>query len=226
MSSTKSDIGELKTQMGVVSQKIEKLEEENLALKEEIKCLKEERNTDRRELRRLSEAAKSKNVLVKGLSKDAANKEGISKLCRENLMLSDVRVCDTRIVFENKKSVGVVAELESSGMAKEVLQNSKKLAGSSIFVERDLCEERRTRKKVLLQLKKVILAADRSKKVFVKNDTVNVNGKWMSFDNRNVLVCEGQPAERVLKDIYGDSLNLNLLKYDILLQHLNVKKTK
>lgn len=221
---TKDDVNDIKQQLGSVSQKMCELEEENKALKEEIKILKADREADRRELRNLSENIRNKNVVVKGLNLEMANKDNLGTFLQEKLELPEAKVRETRIIFRGKNNVGVVAEFKCSKVASEVLKNSKKLAGSSVFIERDLCEEKRTRKRVLLQIKKTLSTIDRSKKVFVHNDSLNVCGKWMNFDSDNVLKCGGAPALGMLKDWYGDSLDLNNLNYDKILQNIMNKK--
>ncbi|KAL7725537.1 hypothetical protein ACLKA6_013892 [Drosophila palustris] len=165
---TKTDIEELKEQLGGVSEKIEALQAENQELKTEIEKLKSDRNTDRKELNRLIELSRSKNIIVKGLRKNEATKEGVKQLLRDKLEIAKAEVCSTRILYERQNNVGVIAELESATMVSECLRNGRKLAGSKIFVEKDLSIEKQEHKIVLLQLKRHLATIDTSLRVLHK----------------------------------------------------------
>jgi len=78
--------------------------------------------------------------------------------------------------------------------------------------------EKQANKITLLELKKFILFIRRETKVKVQNDSINVNGNWMSFNNNKVLMRQGKPAETKLKEMYGNSLEMSHINYASLSQ--------
>jgi len=52
----------------------------------------------------------------------------------------------------------------------------------------------------------------------VQNDSINVDGNWLSFNNNKVLMWQGKPAETKLKEIYGNSLKMSDINYASLTQ--------
>jgi len=109
--------------------------------------------------------------------------------------------------------VMVLVECESQGQAENILKNDHKLRGSQVFLDKDLTLEKQANKMVLLELKKFFLAIRRETKVKVKNDSINVDGNWMSLNNNKVLMWQRNPAEIKLKEIYGNSLEMSHINY-------------
>jgi len=90
----------------------------------------------------------------------------------------------------------VLVKCESQGEAENILRNGLKLHGSQVFLDKDLTLEKQANKMALLELKKFLLAIRRETKVKVQNDSINVDGNLMSFNNNKVLMWQGQPAEK------------------------------
>jgi len=87
-----------------------------------------------------------------------------------------------------------------------------------VFLDKDLTVEKQANKMALLELKKFLLAIRRETKVKVQDDSINVEGNWMSFNNNKVLMWQGKPAETKLKEIYGNSLEMSHINYASLSQ--------
>ena len=117
----------------------------------------------------------------------------------------------------------VIVELKSARMVADIFKHTKNLAGSSIFIERDLNTERRGNKKLMLQLKKEIQNADRSKKIAVRGDKLVVEGRYFVWNTNNILMCEKREGKEVLQNIYGDTILNVSLEYNTLLAKINTK---
>ncbi|KAL7723876.1 hypothetical protein ACLKA6_004302 [Drosophila palustris] len=154
---SKEDIGELKDEIGSMSHSMGVLRAENQALKQELEQLRNDRERDRKELNRLIEQSNSRNIILKGLQKDKANKRDLEDLFRRKMEMSQAGIRNSKILFERNNKVGVLVEFETTDMAMEALKSGRKLTGSSIYIERDLSLEKQERKIVLLQLKKSLL---------------------------------------------------------------------
>jgi len=57
-----------------------------------------------------------------------------------------------------------------------------------VFLDKDLTVEKQANKMAFPELKKFLLAIRRETKVKVQNDSINVDGNWMSFNNNKVLM--------------------------------------
>jgi len=118
-----------------------------------------------------------------------------------------------RRLNERDGKMMVLGECESQGEAENILKNGHKLRGSQVFLDKYLTLEKQANKMALLELKKFLLAVRRETKVKVQNDSINVDGNWMSFNNNKVLMWQGKPAETKLKEIYGNSLKMSDSNY-------------
>jgi len=117
----------------------------------------------------------------------------------------------------------VLVKCESQGEAENILRNGLKLHGSQVFLDKDLTLEKQANKMALLELKKFLLAIRRETKVKVQNDSINVDGNWMSFNNNKVPMWQGKPAETKLKEIYGNSLQMSHINYTSLSRKSKLK---
>jgi len=123
-------------------------------------------------------------------------KLAVKSLIEENLQLKGSRVSDVRKLHERDGKMMVLVECESQEEAENILKNGHKLRGSQVFLDKDLTLEKQANKMALLELKKFLLAIRRETKVKVQNDSINVDGNLMSFNNNKVLMWQGQPAEK------------------------------
>jgi len=123
-------------------------------------------------------------------------KLAVKSLIEENLQLKGSRVSDVRKLHERDGKMMVLVECESQEEAENILKNGHKLRGSQVFLDKDLTLEKQANKMALLELKMFLLATRRETKVKVQNDSINVDGNLMSFNNNKVLMWQGQPAEK------------------------------
>lgn len=112
--------------------------------------------------------------------------------------------------------MGVVAEFDSEDTVAKILTNSRKLAGSSISMERDLNAERQTDKKVLLQLKRDILSESKEKRVTVRDDRIKIEDFWCKWNQaKQLITCKYQHnAESIINSSYASPLSSVKFKYN------------
>jgi len=139
----------------------------------------------------------------------------VKTLIEEKLQLKGSRVSDVRKLNERDGKIMVLVECESKGEAENILKNVRR---SQVFLDKDLTVGKQANQMALLELKKFLLAIRRETKVKVQNDSINVDGNWMSFNNNMVLMWQGKPAETKLKEIYGNSLEMSHINYASLSQ--------
>lgn len=198
---TKDDINELKNQ---ISSEINELRAENEALRSEVEKLKEERRSDRKELNRLIQQNKSKNLVFRGIPKCENPKQVVEKTCIETLGLQGVKINTAKILIERNQKADILAVFDTVEMTQNVLKNTRKLAGTTIFIEKDLSEEKLQDKKVLLQLKRDIELKDRSHKIIVRNNYIRIGNKWMYYTVDKKLFCGQEEACSVLRALLGN----------------------
>jgi len=182
--------------------------DDNARLKDEVISLRSDREADKRTINMLLAQQKKKNVVVKGLKVDKNCKLAVKTLVEEKLQLNGSRVSDVRKLNEWDCKMMVLVDCESQGEEENILKNGHKLRGSQVFLDKDLAVEKQASKVALLELKKFLLAIRRETKVKVQNDSINVDGNWMSFNNNKVFMWQRKPAESRLKEVYGNSLEM------------------
>lgn len=219
--STKDDVVEIKQTMQDCCSQIGNLRMENEALREEVNTLKAERKKDHQDLMRLVERSKSKNVVFRGISNDGSLKEKIQELCTKKLEIPDINLKNVRKLYETDAKVCGVAEFLTEEMAVNVLKNSKKLAGTSIFVDKDLCEEKQQNKKVMLKLKKHLKTLDSNQKIIVRDDKMRVNNEWFYWNNDKILMNGNRNGKETLENIFKDKIIVKNICYNHLLNQKN-----
>lgn len=213
---TKDDIRELTSQFAY---EVDTLRNENEALRNEIGKLKAERAADRKELNKLIQQAKSKNLVFRGMAKSNDAKELVEKLCKEKLTVQNANVKSARVLVKREEKEDVLAVFESEEVVNEILKNTKKLVGSTISIEKDMTEEQLQDKKVLLQLKKNITAIDatKKKKIAVRNDSIKICDKWMHFNiNKKLVQGKQEISGNDLKELLGLQVLIDIDYYQIL----------
>jgi len=56
----------------------------------------------------------------------------------------------------------------------------------------------------------------RETNVKVQDDSINLDGNWMSFNNNKVLMWQGKPAETTFMEIYGNNMEISHISYAFL----------
>lgn len=218
---TKTDVEQITVQIAGLSAQVNALTEENQALKERVKSLETDKERDHQELMRMVDQTKRKNLIFKGLEKQTSAKEAVKSVCKDILGIQHINVRFARIIFERNGKMGVIAELATDENADDVLKNTKKLAGSSISVEKDLSADRQRNKKVMLQLRKDIMAIDQTHKVLVRNDKMKIGNNWFIWNSNKELLSGHEKGESVIKSLYGDKLNSLVLVYNEIIKKLD-----
>lgn len=221
---TKSDIMEIKNNIEGVKEEVTRLSEENKTMKAEIKLLKEINDANERKLERLDVQSRRKNIIVRGLPLKSSLYGAVKDFFRNKLKINmDVEIEYVKKLKQANDKMTVLIELKSGKMIADIFKNTKHLAGSTIFVERDLCGIRLERKKIMMQLKKEILQVDKSKKIGIRGDQLVVGGKIFFWTGNDELMCGQRKGKEVLAEEYGVVAQNILLDYNNLLSKYNSK---
>ena len=139
----------------MVSNEVEALRCENKQLKEEVEKLKRDKEVDRKNLMWLEHQTCNKKLIFKGLPKENSPRNAIIKACKDILKI-ETSISSAQKVFERNGKMSVAAEFESTADVAKIFQNTKKLTGTAIQIERDLMPLKQEKKKIFLHLKKKI----------------------------------------------------------------------
>lgn len=210
---------EVLEKLSTLSGDVENLKEQNNQLKQEVEDLKVDKDVDRRRISQLEKQIKSKNLILKGLNAKSSVNSVVNKIYFDKLKLpKSVKIRYTKKLYERNDKMAVLAELDSSQSVQSALQNAKKLAGTSIYVERDLTQEKQKDKRVMLQLKKDIVAVSKSHRIAVISDRIRVKDKWFRWNKEKKLVCGQEEADCAIKDLYPDVYDKINFNYNTLFE--------
>lgn len=196
MTSVNSAIKSLETKM-------DKIIDENNELKNEIKALRVEREVEHRRLINLETSMKKKNLIFKDIPSEVSASDAVVKLCGTKLNVN-VDLKGARKIYDRNGKMGVIAEFGSELVVESVLKKTRALTGTPISIERDLNSDRQNDKKVMIQLKKDILEADKRHAVRVRDDALRINNKWIRWDKEKVLSSGAEKGVNVFKELYGN----------------------
>lgn len=169
----------------------------------------------------LEDTIKRKSIIIRGIKPEKTVFKAVNNIFKNKLKIRKrIEIESTKKIQESSDQMTVIAELKSEQMVYEVLRHTKNLNGSSIVIEQNLNCERLQTKKVMLQLKKEILAFNKSKRILVRNDRIRVDDKWMFYNKEKVLICNNENGEKILTEIYGDAASQIDIVYDSLLNKI------
>lgn len=117
----------------------------------------------------------------------------------------------------------IIAEFDSEDMVNHILKQSRGLAGTDITLERDLNSVRQENKKALLQLKKDIVAIDKTHPIKVRDDSMKISDKWIKWNKEQQLVCGKEKGTDIFKKFYGNKLDSLNLEYSEILKKISNK---
>lgn len=160
---TKADIEEIKVEIGAVNSEVTNLRLENKQLKEELDKVKKESDENIRDLNWLQHQIQSRNIFIRGLNVSSSPTKEVITMFKDKLEISP-KIRSARKIFENNGKMTVIVEMETAISIQDVLKNTRKLAGTDIYIERDIIPKKQQMKKVSLLLKKKILAISKKHK--------------------------------------------------------------
>lgn len=214
---------EILVNIATLKDEVSQLKTQNEILVKEMEVLKMDRATSKRRLLDLESHIKGKNLIFKGLSMHQANASEIQKLCLEVLKTDPIpNVKSTKILFHKNEMVTVLTEFGTENDVQQILKQTNNLKGTNMYIERDLNIERQMDKRIMLQLKKLLLNYNKSHQIRVRDDRLKIANKWFNWNNEKQLVCGKQNTAEALKGLYGEEFNLNI-KYKILKNNLYSK---
>ena len=195
---------EIVDKLDSLAESVEDVKHKNDELTKEVVALKAEREKDRLRICLLEDEIRRNNLIFIGLSTEDTPKAEIQKVCSEILGLpSPPKILYAKKIFEREGKMTALAKLDSEETVETILENSKKLAESDIYIERDLSQEKRLDKKVMLELKKNITKTSTKYRVQVRNHRIKIDDKWFHWNNEKMLMCGKQDGYKTLQNMYG-----------------------
>lgn len=203
---TKQDIEEVKAGISWATSEISDLKAENAKLKMELELLKNKIENNDRSIRWLENQVSNTKLVFKGIVNEKPAINPVVKLCTEKLQITPA-IKSAKTIFERGNVQTVVVEFDNETVASEVLQKTRFLSGTSIYVDRDLCPRRQRNKVAMLLVRKDILQESKKHKIIVRDDKMKIKDYWFTWNNNNILTCGKRNAEIVLKELYGEELS-------------------
>ena len=215
---------DLRAMLTTVSEDVAVLKSEQQSLKNEIVDLKTEREVDRQKIQQLEDFIKKRNLVFRGVSSAGTPKESVQQICEQQLKLQGkVEVVSTRKLGERDGKRMIVAEFRTEEMVSAVLQNVRKLSGSSISIEQDINSSRQLQKRLMLKLKRNILTVTKSHRVSVRNEKLKIGDNWFYWSKDNKLMFNKSDAKETLKTVFGSDFDKINFDYFFLLNSFNAK---
>lgn len=214
--STKEDIEEVKVEITSIGSELNLLRLENQQLKVELQQVRRECEENKKDIMWMQEHIKSSKIFIRGLNCTNEPTKEVNNLLTNKLELR-MRARSVRKIYERNGKMSVVAEFETSHESEEIMRNSRKLAGSNIYIERDLIPSKQQFKKASLCLKSKILAISKEHRITVKEDSIRINNTWFSWNKDRKLIAGKNDGKDELHKLYGDIIKSVDTNYDYLL---------
>lgn len=220
---TNALLSELRTEVTTLTTEVAELREENKQMCKQMEAIKLESEVRFKEIVRMEDQIKRKNIIIKGLPSSSLPKESVQNLCLTtlNIIPQNINIRSVKKMFDRNNKMGVIAELNSEEEVYEILRNTKKLSGSQISIEKDLNSVKQEQKKVMLQLKKDIFQEEKSQRLTVRDERLRIGDKWFYWNQNKELTCGSLNGITTMEQIYGKSLTNIDFKYSNLLAKVN-----
>lgn len=219
---TKADLEEIKTQIGTVNTEVNALKIENQQLREELVKVKKENEDNKKDIAWLENQVRPNKLFIKGIKAAKSPREEVERMFKEQLQINTL-IISVRKIFERNGKMAVIVELESAKSLDEVFKNTRKLAGSSISVERDMIPNKQEHKKASLILKRKLQEISKEHKVIVREDRLKIKDQWFKWNRENKLVSGNTDGKTELLKIFGEQINTLNLDYDYIMHDSNTK---
>lgn len=225
---TKNDLENVKHHIDEVKSDVNKISMENKELKEEVKSLKTNWESDQKRLSQLEDEVRKKKIIIRGLKTQKSAIDAVKAIYKDQLKISKAaeEIENVKKMYEHEGKMTVIVEMRTSEIVREVLKQSKELAGTSIFIDRDLSAERQQKKKIMIVLRKDILAVSENKRISVRGDKLVIAGKWFTWNRENKLMCGQKSGEEELRNIYGENSSKINIDYSKLILKVNPTNSK
>lgn len=173
-------IGDLKD----LGEKLDKIKEENEALKVEVQTIKTDYSDVKEQLEEIDNYNRRKNLIFIGITE--VNHENwecvVKEVCKKTLGIEQEIRTERGYVFDmgKTKTKAIFVELTSFDITQKILKNCFKLKGSNITILQDYSFEWRQQRRKLLAIKREILRSS-------KEHRVSVRGKWLHLDGERMM---------------------------------------
>ena len=84
-----------------------------------------------------------------------------------------------------------------------MLQNSSKLKGTGVFIQRDLTKHAQLKRRILLSYRKIIKTKNQNAKVLIKNNSLLIADNMFYLNENNLLMYKNGDGEKHLLKMFG-----------------------
>ena len=205
--STKEDIEKLQ-------ESVESMKEENKKLKEEIMAVRKKEELLNKRVDALENKMKQNNLVLKGIETTATDKNNCSEtvinICRDIL---DVKLESKDVI--NAYCIGnrdsekrpILATFNNASTVYKILNKTRKLQGTGIAVDRDLCASTRRQRGKLLKIRKEAMKINRNIRIYTRTDHLQIGEKRFYWDEEVGLTYKRKEGVGVLNEVIGGDLS-------------------
>lgn len=138
----------------------------------------------------LEKDARDYNLIFYNVAKSSNVYQMIKDICREVLKIQlEISLRKCVIIKENKQyqTVNVLVKLESISMVDTILKNAKNLKGAhtKITISKDLSEDERRDRRILLILKRKIVTVSQESKVKILGNSIMIDGTKLTYKSKS-----------------------------------------
>lgn len=205
--STKEDIVKLQ-------ESIESMKEENKKLKEEIINLKKKEELLNKRVDDIENKMKQCNLIFKGVQTTSTDKnkcsEKVINICKDilDLNLESTELTNAHCIgARDSEKRPIRATFNNADTVYKILSKTRKLQGTGITVDRDLCTTTRRQRGKLLKIRKEALKINSNIRIYVKTDHLQIGEKRFYWDEEAGLTFKRKEGVGELNEMVGGDLS-------------------
>lgn len=185
---------------------IEKQKEENDVMKQKLMNFEGQ-------LERLDKKDRASKLIFTNVDCSNGALAAAYQVCNECMKIdSQLIVVKSAFVMKraDQRNSKILVEFENRNMVSIIFKHVKNLNGSRIGVERDLTQEQQKIRKMLMDLKNVLLEISKGMKVFVSDVSMKIGSNKFSFKGGRL---EASLPNLDVNQFFTDNYNINIDEY-------------
>lgn len=216
-----------KDDLALYKEELQKVQENTEVVKNLVLNVQKGRESDKRRLEMLEREYRSKNLVFKGVStNDNVNpREVLEDIINGKMGLTPVIKAQKVYVLKRAaQSMVVMVRFYTEDDVRRVLEKTRMLAGTTIFIDRDMTEDERSTKQVLMRIRRIILSKlsdpdDKMVKIRVQTNCIRIAEYMFKWNGEN-LMCGKGSGNNILSQIY--KYNFDIVNFKNLISDNNL----
>lgn len=218
-----------KDDLAIYKVELQKVQENTEEVKNLVLNVQKDRESDKRRLEMLEREYRNKNLVFKGIpnNNNMNLRNTLEELITVKMDITPVvKIQQVYVLKRAAQNMVVMVRFYTEDDVRRVLEKTRLLTGTAIYIDRDMTEQERSIKQVLMRIRRIILsklsdADDKTVKVRVQTNCIRIKEYMFKWNGDN-LMCGKESGNNILSQIYLYKFNFDTVNFKNLISDNNI----